>query len=98
MRTYYLRSFGCQMNEHDAERIRFALEGEGLVGVVGRGCLAQAPRLEERADALGVVLVHLAAERAKVVVATHGVLVAVAGRRTGAAPATWRCRRRGSRG
>ena len=33
MRTYYLRSFGCQMNEHDAERIRFALEGEGLVGV-----------------------------------------------------------------
>ena len=22
MRTYYLRSFGCQMNEHDAERIR----------------------------------------------------------------------------
>ena len=33
MCTYYLRSFGCQMNEHDAERIRFALEGEGLVGV-----------------------------------------------------------------
>jgi tRNA-2-methylthio-N6-dimethylallyladenosine synthase len=33
MRTYYLRSFGCQMNEHDAERIRFALEAEGLVGV-----------------------------------------------------------------
>src|SRR5512139_3646766 len=30
MRTYYLRSFGCQMNEHDAERIRFALESEGL--------------------------------------------------------------------
>jgi tRNA-2-methylthio-N6-dimethylallyladenosine synthase len=33
MRTYYLRSFGCQMNEHDAERIRFALEGEGLAAV-----------------------------------------------------------------
>jgi tRNA-2-methylthio-N6-dimethylallyladenosine synthase len=30
MRTYYLRSFGCQMNEHDAERIRYALEAEGL--------------------------------------------------------------------
>ena len=30
MRTYYLRSFGCQMNEHDAERIRFALEADGL--------------------------------------------------------------------
>ena len=35
MRTYYLRSFGCQMNEHDAERIRFALESEGLAGVAG---------------------------------------------------------------
>jgi tRNA-2-methylthio-N6-dimethylallyladenosine synthase len=33
MRTYYLRSFGCQMNEHDAERIRFALESEGLAAV-----------------------------------------------------------------
>ena len=22
MRTYFLRSFGCQMNDHDAERIR----------------------------------------------------------------------------
>jgi tRNA-2-methylthio-N6-dimethylallyladenosine synthase len=28
---YYLRSFGCQMNEHDAERIRALLEAEGLV-------------------------------------------------------------------
>lgn len=28
--TYYLRSFGCQMNEHDAERIRALLEAEGL--------------------------------------------------------------------
>ncbi len=33
MRTYYLRSFGCQMNEHDAERIRHALEAEGLTAV-----------------------------------------------------------------
>jgi tRNA-2-methylthio-N6-dimethylallyladenosine synthase len=30
MRSYYLRSFGCQMNEHDAERIRVLLEAEGL--------------------------------------------------------------------
>ena len=30
MRTYYLRSFGCQMNEHDAERIRAMLEAGGL--------------------------------------------------------------------
>ena len=28
--TYYLRSFGCQMNEHDAERIRALLEERGL--------------------------------------------------------------------
>ena len=27
---YYLRSFGCQMNEHDAERIRALLEARGL--------------------------------------------------------------------
>jgi len=33
MHTYYLRSFGCQMNEHDAERIRYALEDEGLAAV-----------------------------------------------------------------
>ncbi len=31
--TYYLRSFGCQMNEHDAERIRAAAEGLGLTAV-----------------------------------------------------------------
>ncbi len=30
MRTYYLRSFGCQMNAHDAERICALLEGRGL--------------------------------------------------------------------
>jgi tRNA-2-methylthio-N6-dimethylallyladenosine synthase len=33
MRTYYLRSFGCQMNEHDAERIRALLEERGLAPV-----------------------------------------------------------------
>jgi tRNA-2-methylthio-N6-dimethylallyladenosine synthase len=30
MRTYYVRSFGCQMNEHDAERLRALLEAGGL--------------------------------------------------------------------
>jgi tRNA-2-methylthio-N6-dimethylallyladenosine synthase len=30
-RTYYLRSFGCQMNEHDSERIAGLLEEMGLV-------------------------------------------------------------------
>jgi tRNA-2-methylthio-N6-dimethylallyladenosine synthase len=33
MRTYFLRSFGCQMNDHDAERIRGLLEERGLVRV-----------------------------------------------------------------
>ena len=33
MRTYYLRSFGCQMNEHDAERIRALLEARGMMPV-----------------------------------------------------------------
>ncbi len=33
MQRYYLRSFGCQMNEHDAERLRALLEGAGLVAV-----------------------------------------------------------------
>ncbi len=28
--TYYLRSFGCQMNDHDSERIAGLLEGMGL--------------------------------------------------------------------
>ena len=32
-RTYYLRSFGCQMNEHDAERLRHLLEAAGLAPV-----------------------------------------------------------------
>ncbi len=30
MQTYFLRSFGCQMNDHDAERIRALLESDGL--------------------------------------------------------------------
>ena len=33
MRTFYLRSFGCQMNAHDAERIRALLEADGLRAV-----------------------------------------------------------------
>ncbi len=31
--TYYLRSFGCQMNDHDAERIAGVLEGMGMCRV-----------------------------------------------------------------
>jgi len=30
MRTFFLRSFGCQMNDHDAERICALLEDDGL--------------------------------------------------------------------
>ena len=33
MSSYYLRSFGCQMNEHDAERIRAVLEDLGYRAV-----------------------------------------------------------------
>ena len=29
-RTYFLRTFGCQMNEHDSERIAGLLEADGL--------------------------------------------------------------------
>ena len=43
------------------------------VGVVGLVRALQAFGLEQRADALGVVLVHLAAERAQVVAAGHAV-------------------------
>src|SRR5215218_3544834 len=31
--TFHVRTFGCQMNEHDAERIRGLLEGQGLAAV-----------------------------------------------------------------
>jgi tRNA-2-methylthio-N6-dimethylallyladenosine synthase len=30
-RTYFIRTFGCQMNEHDSERIAGLLEADGLV-------------------------------------------------------------------
>ncbi|HEY2429365.1 MAG TPA: tRNA (N6-isopentenyl adenosine(37)-C2)-methylthiotransferase MiaB, partial [Acidimicrobiales bacterium] len=30
-RTYAIRTFGCQMNEHDSERIAGVLEADGLV-------------------------------------------------------------------
>jgi tRNA-2-methylthio-N6-dimethylallyladenosine synthase len=33
-RSYYLRSFGCQMNEHDSERIAGLLEEMGLAAAV----------------------------------------------------------------
>src|SRR6476620_3390411 len=32
-RRYYLRTFGCQMNEHDSERIAGLLEADGLEAV-----------------------------------------------------------------
>src|SRR4051812_47961167 len=30
-RKYHLRTYGCQMNEHDSERIAGLLEAEGMV-------------------------------------------------------------------
>jgi tRNA-2-methylthio-N6-dimethylallyladenosine synthase len=35
MRTYYVRTFGCQMNEHDSERIAGMLEADGYAQVDG---------------------------------------------------------------
>ena len=35
--SYYLRSFGCQMNDHDAERIQAMLEGMGYTAVATPG-------------------------------------------------------------
>ena len=58
-----------------AHRARVVDEHVGVVGLVRA---LQAFGLEQRADALGVVLVHLAAERAQVVAAGHDDLVAVA--------------------
>ncbi len=34
-RTYRVRTYGCQMNEHDSERIAGLLEADGLVPVAG---------------------------------------------------------------
>ena len=31
--TYFMRTFGCQMNEHDSERIAGLLEAGGMVAV-----------------------------------------------------------------
>src|SRR5919106_1601843 len=33
-RTYFIRTFGCQMNEHDSERMAGMLEAEGYASVV----------------------------------------------------------------
>ena len=32
-RTYFIRTFGCQMNEHDSERLAGLLESEGMTAV-----------------------------------------------------------------
>ncbi len=34
-RSYYVRTFGCQMNEHDSERIGGLLEADGMVPAAG---------------------------------------------------------------
>ncbi|MGH2829264.1 MAG: hypothetical protein ACRDJM_02150 [Actinomycetota bacterium] len=34
-RTYFIRTFGCQMNEHDSERIAGILEARGYVAATG---------------------------------------------------------------
>ena len=32
-RSYFIRTFGCQMNEHDSERIGGLLESDGMTAV-----------------------------------------------------------------
>ena len=32
-RSYFVRTFGCQMNEHDSERIAGLLDAEGYTAV-----------------------------------------------------------------
>jgi len=34
-RSYFIRTFGCQMNEHDSERLAGVLEADGLVAAAG---------------------------------------------------------------
>ncbi len=34
-RRYFIRTFGCQMNEHDSERVAGVLEADGLVAAAG---------------------------------------------------------------
>ena len=68
MRTYYLRSFGCQMNAHDAERIRALLEAEGLERadepdgadvLVYNTCTVRKSADERLAGHLGLSLIHI---------------------------------------
>ena len=47
MRTYHLTSFGCQMNEHDSERMKGMLESLGYAEV------------ERRDDADLLSLIHI---------------------------------------
>ena len=36
-KTYYIQTFGCQMNEHDSEKLAGMLEEEGLSSVRREG-------------------------------------------------------------
>jgi tRNA-2-methylthio-N6-dimethylallyladenosine synthase len=49
-RSYLIRTFGCQMNEHDSERIAGVLEADGMTAV-------------QEADQAGVVVVNTCAVR-----------------------------------
>ena len=48
MRTYHLTTFGCQMNEHDSERMKGMLESLGIREVGARD-EAVVRRLADRA-------------------------------------------------
>ncbi|MFN9897231.1 MAG: hypothetical protein ACK55Z_00255, partial [bacterium] len=36
-RNYFVRTFGCQMNEHDSERLSGLLESDGMTNVESVG-------------------------------------------------------------
>ena len=63
--TYYLRTFGCQMNEHDSERIAGVLEGMGYLPVSepeeGQLLVYNTCSIREKADTR--LLGHLGAAR-----------------------------------
>ena len=75
-RRFYIRTFGCQMNEHDSERIAGLLAADGMrhtddIGILDARRRFHAVGREHTRDPLGIVLVHLAPVGADEVAAGH---------------------------
>ena len=70
MPTYFIRTFGCQMNEHDSERIAGLLESEGYTRATGADAadlvVVNTCAIRENADErLYGTLGHLKAEKGR---------------------------------